>query len=123
MRAVRHDRDVQPSFGHQEQALSRCFLDIARGFRYTTPNILVSLPKTMAQNNPGSVLVTGGTGFVGSHLVELLLRRGYEITCLVRDPSRLRWISGLPVRTVRGDCSDPPSLFHAVHGVSVVFHL
>ena len=77
----------------------------------------------MAQNNSGSVLVTGGTGFVGSHLVELLLRRGYEVACLVRDPSRLRWLNGLPVRTVRGDCSDSASLSRAVRGVSVVFHL
>jgi nucleoside-diphosphate-sugar epimerase len=68
-------------------------------------------------------LVTGGTGFVGSHLVELLLRRGYDVTCLVRDPVRLQWLTGLKVRIVQGDCVRPESLASAVRGVSVVFHV
>jgi nucleoside-diphosphate-sugar epimerase len=76
----------------------------------------------MVRNNAEKVLVTGGTGFVGSHLVEALLARGDEVTCLVRDPGRLRWIADLPVRVVRGDCSDPDSLPAAVEGASVVYH-
>jgi dihydroflavonol-4-reductase len=46
------------------------------------------------------VLVTGATGFIGSHMVELLLRRGCEVACLVRNPAALRHIQGMPVRTV-----------------------
>ncbi|MEK6699038.1 MAG: NAD-dependent epimerase/dehydratase family protein [Nitrospirota bacterium] len=68
------------------------------------------------------VLITGGTGFVGSHLAELLLRKGYRVTCLVRDTARLRWLTGRGVNIVRGDCSDPASLVAAVKDVSVVFH-
>ena len=71
----------------------------------------------------GPVLVTGGTGFVGSHLVELLLGRGYDVTCLVRDRRRLRWLQGLRVRLVDGDCSDPRSLEAAVQDKAVIFHV
>lgn len=76
----------------------------------------------MAQEVARRVLVTGGTGFVGSHLVERLLRYGYDVTCLVRNLRNLRWIEGLNVRLAQGDCTQPESLVAAVQGVSLVFH-
>lgn len=68
------------------------------------------------------VLVTGGTGFLGSHLVETLLEKKAEVACLVRSTSNLRWIEGLPVERVPGSLEDPESLRRAVAGVEVVIH-
>jgi nucleoside-diphosphate-sugar epimerase len=70
------------------------------------------------------VLVTGGTGFIGSHLVEALLqKKGVLVRCLVRSRSDLTWLKNLPVEVVHGDCSDKESLEEAVKGVDQVFHL
>ncbi len=71
----------------------------------------------------GPILVTGGTGFVGSHLVELLVSRGHEVTCLVRDPGNLRWLKGRQVRLVQGDCGDRDSLAAAVRNAAAVYHV
>ena len=77
----------------------------------------------MKQTVSDSVLVTGGTGFVGSHLVELLVSRGYEVSCLVRDPGNIRWLKGQRVRLVQGDCSDRDSLEAAVRNAGTVYHV
>lgn len=67
-------------------------------------------------------LVTGANGFVGSHLVEGLLERGYRVRCLVRKTSNLRWISGLEVEYVYGDIADKDSLKGLFEDVDLVFH-
>lgn len=69
------------------------------------------------------VLVTGSTGFIGSHVVEELLRRGFKVRCLVRDTSDLKWLEGLDVSLHRGDCRDRESLPAAVDDVDYIFHL
>jgi nucleoside-diphosphate-sugar epimerase len=66
------------------------------------------------------IAVTGATGFIGSHLVETLVSRGHEVTCLARSPKKLVWISHLPVRVVYGDVSTPESLADFTEGQDAV---
>jgi len=68
-------------------------------------------------------LVTGGTGFIGSHLVESLIQRGDQIRCLIRKTSDLKWLRDLPIEFIYGDCNEKDSLKDAVKGVDQVFHL
>lgn len=68
------------------------------------------------------VLVTGGNGFVGSHLVEHLVSLGHEVTCLVRKTSDLTWLRGLPIRLAYGEARDPSSLPAAIEGQEYIFH-
>lgn len=68
-------------------------------------------------------LVTGASGFIGSHLAAALAAAGHDVTCLVRPSSRIEFLSTLPVRLVYGDCRDRGSLRSAVAGVDYVFHL
>jgi nucleoside-diphosphate-sugar epimerase len=69
------------------------------------------------------VLVTGGTGFIGSHLVELLLARGYHVRCLITRDSDLSYVRGKGVELLQGDILDIKSLEAAVKGVEYVVHL
>ena len=68
------------------------------------------------------VFITGGTGFIGSHLAEALLARGYgTVRCLVR--SELKWLEGLGVEVVHGDLMDGAALREGVRGVDYVYHV
>ena len=69
------------------------------------------------------VLVTGGTGFVGTHLVNALLRRGHATAVLARHPDSARNRYNRPVESVPGDVLDPASLARACAGRDAVIHL
>lgn len=68
-------------------------------------------------------LVTGGTGFIGIHLIAALLGRGWHVRCLVRATSNRQPLREFPVEYVVGSLHDPVALRQAVQGVDVVFHL
>lgn len=68
-------------------------------------------------------LVTGGTGFIGRHLVERLVERGDRLTALVRDPRKAGWMAERGVRVVPGGLDDGAALAEATAGQEVVYHL
>jgi len=67
-------------------------------------------------------LVTGGTGFLGGHLVERLVRRGDKVRVLVRPTSDLSLLRSLGVELATGDITDAASVKIAASGVDVAFH-
>jgi dihydroflavonol-4-reductase len=67
--------------------------------------------------------VTGGTGFVGAHLVQALRERGDEVRCLVRNPAKAAALGWRDVALVAGDLDDPRALAAGCAQADVVFHL
>lgn len=68
-------------------------------------------------------LVTGGTGFVGGHVVRTLRQQGLDVRVFVRPTSDMAALTGLSVEAVRGDLTDLPSVRQAVRGMDLVFHV
>ncbi|HQR18422.1 MAG TPA: NAD(P)H-binding protein, partial [Gemmatimonadales bacterium] len=68
-------------------------------------------------------LVTGGTGFVGSHLIDALRRRGDDVTALVRSPAKAAALGRAGVRLVEGDLDALDALRRASEGADVVYHV
>ncbi len=73
------------------------------------------------------VMITGGEGFIGSHLVEALLAEGAHVRALVHytPGGRAGWLAGREddVEILLGDVRDGERVLHAVEGTEVVFHL
>ena len=69
------------------------------------------------------VFMTGATGFVGSFLADLLLQSKYDVRCLVRGESNLRWIADLDVDCYYGSLYDENSLIRGMEGCDLIFHV
>jgi len=67
-------------------------------------------------------LVTGGTGFLGSYIVEALLQQGHEVRALVRRTSDTSHLKSTAAELVCGDVEDYDTLPPAVEGTEIVFH-
>jgi uncharacterized protein YbjT (DUF2867 family) len=70
-----------------------------------------------------AVLVTGATGFTGSHVVPLLLERGYRVRCLVRPGSDRRWLPATGIEWFVGDLADTDALARAMAGVDLLLNV
>jgi dihydroflavonol-4-reductase len=66
--------------------------------------------------------VTGATGFLGAHVVAMLVRRGDDVRVTVRDRRRLRALEGLDVEVVDADVLDRRAIRRAMAGCDVLFH-
>ncbi len=73
--------------------------------------------------NSPTAFVTGGTGFIGSHLVERLLSRGYTVRCLIRNPDKPGYLKNLPVELFTGDLFSSDVLERAISGADFVYHV
>jgi dihydroflavonol-4-reductase len=74
-------------------------------------------------NETKTALVTGANGFVGSHLVDLLLKENYKVKCLVRKSSNLRWLEGKNVEIITSGLFDKEGLVRAFEGVDYIYHV
>lgn len=69
------------------------------------------------------VLITGATGFIGSHVARMFCEKGIDLCCLVRKGSSLKNIEGLPVELRYGDVEEKAELSKALEGVGFVIHI
>lgn len=69
------------------------------------------------------VLVTGATGFVGSHLIDRLVTHGHQVTALVRNPAKATSLAAQGVRLVVGGFDDAAILDSAVGHQELIYHV
>src|SRR5262245_60116697 len=67
-------------------------------------------------------LITGATGFVGSHLAEACLTRGWRVRALVRPATNATRLESLGAEVIRGDLTDVEAVTRAATDVDHVFH-
>ncbi len=72
--------------------------------------------------NQGLIALTGGTGFLGSHIADILLARGYSVRASVRPSSNHRWIEGKGIETQVVDLSNADGCDRFLEGASGLIH-
>jgi nucleoside-diphosphate-sugar epimerase len=75
------------------------------------------------KSDRGMILVTGATGFVGSHLADSLLERGARVRCLARKSSNLRYVKDPGIELVYGGLDESTDWDQAFEEVDTVYHV
>ena len=68
------------------------------------------------------IFLTGATGYIGSAVMEALLRSAHEVTALVRDPEKAERVASRGVQPVIGDLSKPPGYVEAAEAADAIVH-
>src|SRR4029450_3260332 len=99
-----------------------CWIDAAPYGRHLQQNLLSAEQEHYASNM--QVLITGITGFVGSHLARALVRERHQVRGLVRTPNaRGHLAPDVQVELVQGEITQPATLPAALRGVNAIAHL
>lgn len=115
------DRRHDGRFATDVIRLCETVTDAANAGPPTLRSVSVVMPVMSAKP---TVLVVGGTGFIGRRLVRLLVERDHAVRVLTRNPrSAALELQGLPVELFAGAHGDPESARRAVEGIRVVYHL
>ncbi len=75
------------------------------------------------QNNKKKILIVGATGYVGGHLVPALLKKGYQVRCMVRNPEKLLARNWKNVEIIEGDVLKPETLPKALKNIHTAYYL
>ena len=73
--------------------------------------------------NQLTAVVTGASGFVGSHLVDFLLEKNYKVRCIVRKTSSLKWLQGKNVEIHICELTDKAGLRKIYEGADYIYHV
>ena len=71
---------------------------------------------------PFRVIVTGASGFLGSHICEAAVRAGLEVTALIRESSSVKWLEGMGCLIRRADLFDREAMREVFEGAGAVIH-
>lgn len=70
-----------------------------------------------------TAVVTGANGFVGSHLVDLLLEKGFIVRCVTRKSSDMKWLNGKNIEVYNCGLFDKEGLINAFKGADYIYHV
>jgi nucleoside-diphosphate-sugar epimerase len=77
----------------------------------------------MGESSHTKILVTGATGFVGSHLVDRLIEQGKSVRCLVRTSSNLRYVKDPRIELAYGGLDDSTDWDETLAGIELIYHV
>jgi dihydroflavonol-4-reductase len=98
-----------------------CYTHLRRssqGYAFT-----FSVFSAFSRGHKMKAFVTGGTGFIGSHVVDLLLENGHSVRLLSRKPGVPAWWKDRDLKVTAGDLQEPGPVIDAMQGTDVVFHI